>query len=342
MSDVIAVGLMLGVLAYAVFGGADFGAGFWDLTAGGARAGRDRRALIDHSLGPVWEANHTWLIYCLVVLWGGFPRPFSAITTTLYLPMGLAVLGIVLRGSGFAFRKVLIRTELQRLNGAVFAASSVITPFFFGCIAGGIASGRVPADGHGDPMTSWLNPSSVVSGALAVAICAYLAAVFLTAEARQSGDAALERWFRTRAWVTAWITGGLAVVGMFVMYRDADRLFDRLLGPALPVAVVSVMAGGAALLLLRRAAPRLLRVLAAIAVAGVIAAWGVAQYPYLLGTHTTIAEGSAPHSSLVTLGVILIIAIVVITPSFAVLYWLQQHSQLQGDDHTDDASHVVH
>src|SRR3954471_17628803 len=123
VSNVVAAGLLLGVLAYALFGGADFGAGFWDLTAGGAQQGERQRELIDHSLGPVWEANHTWLIYCLVIFWTAFPAAFADVMRTLYLPLGLAVLGIVLRGSGFAFRKAVETTAHQRLAGAAFAAS---------------------------------------------------------------------------------------------------------------------------------------------------------------------------------------------------------------------------
>src|SRR6478736_2053229 len=138
---------MVGIVAYAVFGGADFGAGFWDLVAGGAERGRRPRAVIAHSIGPVWEANHVWLIFCLVVMWTVFSGAFAAIMSTLYIPLGLAAFGIVLRGSGFAFRKVSFRTPGQRANGALFAASSVITPFFFGTVAGGIASGRVPSVG---------------------------------------------------------------------------------------------------------------------------------------------------------------------------------------------------
>src|SRR3954463_12140908 len=154
MSTFAAVVLFVGVVAYAVLGGADYGAGFWDLTAGGARRGREPRHLIDETLAPVWEANHVWLIFCLVMLWTAFPRAFAAIMTTLYLPLGLAALGIVVRGSGFAFRKVVVRTSYQRLAGAAFAASSVVTPFFLAAVGGGIASGRVPLRGHGDPIGS--------------------------------------------------------------------------------------------------------------------------------------------------------------------------------------------
>src|ERR671927_356498 len=188
MSTLTAAVLFVGVVAYAVLGGADYGAGFWDLTAVGAQRGRRPRHLVDESLAPVWEANHVWLIFCLVMLWTGFPAAFAAIMTTLYIPLGLAALGIVVRGSGFAFRKVFVRTEQQRVVGAAFAASSVLSPFFLGTVAGGIASGRVPVTGHGDPIGSWLNPTSLLGGVLAVLACAFTAAVFLAAEARLRED----------------------------------------------------------------------------------------------------------------------------------------------------------
>jgi cytochrome d ubiquinol oxidase subunit II len=334
MSDLAAVILFTGVVAYAVFGGADFGAGFWDLTAGGAERGRRPRGLIDRSIGPVWEANHVWLIYCLVVLWTAFPPAFAAIMATLYVPLWLAAFGIVLRGSGFAFRTVSTRTAEQRAAGAAFAVASVITPFFFGTVAGGIASGRVPQNG-GDALKSWLNPTSVLGGALAVAVCAYLAAVFLTAEARIRHASDLELWFRRRALGAAGVAGALSLGGIFVLDADADRLFERLLGPGLPFVVVSAATGGAALVLLRQAEPRLLRVLAAVAVAAVVVGWGVAQYPYLLGTHLSIAAASAPRPTLLSLGVVFALAVVLCLPSLALLYVLQQRRELEESSHLE-------
>jgi cytochrome bd ubiquinol oxidase subunit II len=331
VSGFVAGALLAGMLAYALFGGADFGAGFWDLTAGGTRRGQPVRARIDHSLGPVWEANHVWLIYCLVLFWSAFPGAFAATVSTLYLPLGLAALGIVVRGSGFAFRKVLVHADAQRVNGAAFAASSVITPFFFGTVIGGIASGRVPATGYGDPLTSWLNPTSVLAGLLAVAICAYLAAVFLAADARQDGDEDLATRFQHRTWYAGWATGAVAVAGLVVTYFDAHRLFARLLGPALPATVVSVLAGTAALALVHRASPSLVRVLAATAVAALVIGWGIAQYPYLLGDHTTIAAAAAPTPTLVTLTVVFAAATVLVVPSLALLYLLQQRSHLSDE-----------
>ena len=329
MADVVAGILLFGVLAYAMFGGADFGAGFWDLTAGGARRGRRARARIDRSVGPVWEGNHTWLIFCLVVVWTGFPGVFAAVTTTLYLPLGLAALGIVLRGSGFAFRKAVDTVEHQRIWGAAFAASSVITPFFLGTVAGAVASGRVPEQGHGDPLSSWVNPSSLYTGVLAVAICAYLAAVFLAADAHGARDDELERYFRRRAWGCALVTGVLALAGLAVANLDAPRLFAGLFGPALPAVVVSVLAGAAALLLLPRYSPRLVRALAALAAALLVVGWGAAQYPYLLGTHTPVAVAAAPPATLAALTVIFVVAAALVVPSFLLLYLLAQRARLE-------------
>jgi cytochrome bd ubiquinol oxidase subunit II len=328
VSTVAAVVLFTGVIAYAVLGGADYGAGFWDLTAGGAQRGRRPRHLVDESLAPVWEANHVWLVFCLVMLWTGFPAAFAAIMTTLYVPLGLAALGIVLRGAGFAFRKVMVRTDQQRVTGAAFALSSVVVPYFLGAVAGGIASGRVPPGGQGDPLTSWVNPTSVLGGVLAVLVCAYTAAVFLTAEARRHEDADLEAWFRRRSLATAVVTGAVALAGLFVLRADAPRLLDGLLSRALPLVVLSGVCGLTALLLLRRAAPRVVQILAVGAVAAVVGGWGVAQYPDLLGTHTTIAEAAAPAPTLWALTIVAAAALAIVVPAMALLFVLAQRGSL--------------
>lgn len=150
MATLVAMAMLLGVVIYALLGGADFGSGFYDLTAGDAQRGARVRTLIDHSIGPVWEANHVWLIYILVIWWTGFPTAFAAAMTTLFIPMALALAGIVLRGATFAFRKYAATLSQARLFGAVFAGSSLISPFFLGTVAGAIASARVPAQGYGD------------------------------------------------------------------------------------------------------------------------------------------------------------------------------------------------
>jgi cytochrome d ubiquinol oxidase subunit II len=325
-----AVVLFIGVIAYAVFGGADYGAGFWDLTAGGAERGREPRHLIDLSLAPVWEANHVWLIFCLVMLWTAFPTAFAAIMTTLYVPLGLTALGIVVRGSGFAFRKVFVRTDQQRVVGAAFALSSVLTPFFLGTVAGGLASGRVPTAGHGDPLTSWLNPTSLLGGVLAVLACAFTAAVFLTAEARRRDEPEMEDWFGHRAQLTAVVTGVVALVGIAVLHADSPRLFRDLLGRALPLVILSGLCGLGSLLLLRRLSPRLVQVLAVTATAAIVAGWGVAQYPYLLGTHLSIDAAAAPRSTLWALTVVAVAAVLLVVPSIGLLFALAQRGRLEG------------
>jgi cytochrome d ubiquinol oxidase subunit II len=270
-----------------------------------------------------------WLIFSLVVSWTAFPKMFADVMTTLYVPLGLAGLGIVLRGSGFAFRKVAIRTPEQRAAGAAFAVSSVLTPFFFGTVAGAIASGRVPAEGYGDPLRSWLNPTSVLGGVLAVLACAYLAAVFLTADAAKRNEPDLQQWFRRRAVASASVAGVVALGGIAVLNADAHRLFTRLIGPALPLVVISALSGAAALLLLARPVFKVLRVLAAVAVASIVSGWGVAQYPYMLGRHLTIDEAASPPATLASLIAVFACAALVVVPSLVLLYSLQQRGRLE-------------
>jgi cytochrome d ubiquinol oxidase subunit II len=207
ISDVVAALMFLGVVAYAIFGGADFGSGVWDLIAGNAKQGAHLRAQIDRSIGPVWEANHVWLIYVLVFLWTAFPEAFAAIMNTLFVPWMFVGLGIVLRGGAFAFRKFSSTLIEARLHGAVFATSSLITPFFLGMIAGAIASGRVPIDGTGDLWASWTGPTSWVGGVLAVLTCTFLAGTFLAADAERSGNTDLAEQIGRDALFAGVITG---------------------------------------------------------------------------------------------------------------------------------------
>ncbi|MFH7341114.1 cytochrome d ubiquinol oxidase subunit II [Streptomyces sp. KHY 26] len=327
MADLVAVFLFVGVIAYCVLGGADFGAGFWDLIAGGAGRGREPRRLIDDSLGPVWEANHTWLIYCLVMLWSGFPTAFAAMTSTLYLPLGIAALGIVLRGAGFAFRKASIRTPEQRVYGAVFALSSVLTPYCFGSVAGALASGRVPTHGNGNAVTSWLNPTSALGGVLAVPACAYLAAAYLTVAARQQADPHLFRYFRDRAVAAGAVTGVVSIAGVFLLRADAPRLFHQLSHRALPLALLAALCGLLGLALLRAERTRGLRATAAAAVALIVSGWGVSQYPYMLGTHLSLQDAASPDATLWVLVGVACAAGVVILPSLVLLFRVMDRAE---------------
>ncbi|RYP87759.1 cytochrome d ubiquinol oxidase subunit II [Nocardioides guangzhouensis] len=329
MSTTVAVVLLLALTAYAVFGGADFGAGFWDLTAGGAERGRRPRELIERSIGPVWEANHVWLIFVFVVTWTAFPEAYASIWLTLFVPLTIAALGIVLRGASFAFRKSVESTRSRRAFGAAFAASSVVVPYCMGAVAGGIASGRVPAGGRaGDPVDSWVNPTSVVAGLLAVTLFAYLAAVYLVWEARGAGDPALEEYFRRRCLGGAVAAAVVLVVGAFVVRDDASYLWDGLTSRALPVVAAGTLCGLAALVLLVMRAARGARLLAALAVAAVVVGWGVAQWDYLLPTSLTVSAAAAPSGTLTALVVVVVLAAVLVVPAFLLLYVLDQRRML--------------
>ena len=323
-ADAAAAILWTGATLYALFGGADFGAGLWDLLAGDAERGERPRALIQRSLTPVWEANHVWLIFILVVLWTAFPEAFGAIMSTLYVPLALAALGIVLRGAGFAFRKSVESLPAQRALGASFAISSVMTPFFMGTVVGAIASGNVPAEGNGEAFSSWLEPLPLLTGAMFVASGAYLAAIFLIADSRRDGDSEMEEYFRSRALWAAAAAGAFAVAGLFALNDEASSIFDRLVAEGLPLVALSGACGTAVLIMLVRGRVRGLRPLAILAVAAVIWGWGVAQFPYLLPTSLDIATAAAPGPTLVSVLIVFCVAAVTILPALALLYSLAQ------------------
>ncbi len=330
-ADAAAAILWVGVTFYALFGGADFGGGFWDLIAGDAEQGERPRALIQRSLTPVWEANHVWLIFILVILWTAFPSAFSAIFTTLYVPIALAAVGIVLRGAGFAFRKSIESLAARRAAGATFALSSVLTPFFMGTVVGAIASGNVPADGNGDAFSSWLEPLPLLTGAMFVATGAYLAAVFLVGDARRAGEGDLERYFVRRALVAAAVAGIAAVAGLVELHAEARYVFDRLVAEGLPLVIFSALCGVGLLVVLLRGGRKPLRPLAAGAVVAVIWGWGVAQFPYLLPTSLRIDQAAAPDPTLTIVFVVFAAAAVLVLPSLGLLYVLSQRDLLEAE-----------
>jgi cytochrome bd ubiquinol oxidase subunit II len=330
-ADAAAAILWVGATFYALFGGADFGGGLWDLVAGGAEKGERPRELIQRSLTPVWEANHVWLIFCLVVLWTAFGPAFSAIFTTLYVPLALAALGIVLRGAGFAFRKSIVRLQGRRVMGATFAVSSVLTPFFMGAVVGAIAAGNVPAEGSGDAFSSWLAPLPLLVGAMFVASGAYLAGAFLVGDARRSGDEEMELYFERRALGAGVIAGAFAIAGLFALHSEARYVFDRLTSQGLPLVVLSILCGIALLAVLLRGGRRPLRPLAAGAVVAVIWGWGVAQFPYLLPTSLRIDQAAAPDPTMTIIFIVFAAAAVLVLPSLALLYTLAQRDLLESE-----------
>jgi cytochrome bd ubiquinol oxidase subunit II len=326
-ADGVAAVLTLGVTAYAVFGGADFGAGFWGLVSGGSAQGRRARDLINWAIGPVWEANHVWLIFVLVVLWTGFSSAFEAVFSTLFIPLSLAALGIVLRGAGFAFHTTARRLTGRAIAERIFEFSSILTPFFMGTVVGAIASGRVPVgNASGDPVTSWVNALSLLIGVLFLATSAYLSAVLLVSDARRAGASDLEHYFKLRALAAGVFAGAVAFAGTLVLHADAHYIYSRLTHQALPLVIISALCGLGVLVLMRRDAPRGARPLAVGAVAALIWAWGVAQYPYLLPQTLTIHAGAAPSATLTSILIVFGAACLLVIPAIVLLYSLAQRS----------------
>ncbi|AIY16538.1 cytochrome d ubiquinol oxidase subunit II [Pimelobacter simplex] len=323
----VAAALFVGIIAYAVLGGADFGSGFFDLTAGSSTRGAELRTLVDHSIGPVWEANHVWLIYVLVIWWTGFPESFAAAMSTLVFPLLFALLGIVLRGASFAFRKYAATLAQARLFGIVFATSSIITPFFLGTVAGGIASGRVPLEGRGDLWASWLNPTSIFGGVIAVGTCAFLAGTFLVADAERSGQHRLAGELRVRALVVGALTGALVFAALVPIDHDAPTLAAGLEGRAAPLVVLAGLAGLATMALLWTRRYAVARITAVLAVAAVVSGWGVGQYPWLLVDEVTIADAAGARATLQGLLVAVGLAVVVVVPPLAYLFRLTQSEE---------------
>ena len=327
----VAAAMFAGVVAYAVLGGADFGSGFFDLTAGSSRRGAQLRTLVYHSIGPVWEANHVWLIYVLVIWWTGFPESFAATMTTLALPLLFALLGIVLRGASFAFRKYSATLGQARLFGVIFAASSILAPFFLGTVAGAIASGRVPAEGVGDRWSSWLNPTSIFGGLIAVGTCAFLAGVFLAADAARSDQARLAEDLRIRALGVGAVTGVIVYVALAPVMEDAPTLSEGLTGRAAPLVVLSALAGASTLWLLWRRRYAIARWPAVVAVAAVVSGWGIAQYPWLLVDEVTIVDAAGATATLQALLVAVGLAVVIVVPPLAYLFRLTQSEEWSRD-----------
>jgi cytochrome d ubiquinol oxidase subunit II len=324
LADVPAILILVGITAYIVFAGADFGAGLWYLLAGPGPRGRPIRDFTYHAMAPVWEANHVWLIFVLVVTWTAYPTAFGSIMSTLAVPLFIAAVGIIMRGTAYALRSgAEPDRETEGATGFVFGASSILTPFALGTAIGGIAAGEVPVgNAEGDLLTSWVNPTAILIGVLAVATAGYLAAVYLAGDAERNGEPELARAFSTRALAMGVVAGGLAIAGLIVLRADARELFDDLTsGAGLAAVIVSAVGGASTIALVRAGRHEPARVSAALAVAAIIAGWGIAQSPDLL-PGLTVAEGAAGHSTLVALLISIAVGLVILVPSLMLLYGL--------------------
>lgn len=318
--------LWLALIAYAVLGGADFGAGVWDLLYVGNRdVSKRRHEFINHALGPVWEANHVWLIFLIVGLFTAFPSVFSTLSIVLFLPFTLALIGIVLRGAAFIFRVYGTRSDRYGavVWGAVFSFASIITPFILGASAAAVASGHiritsapVQADMTG---ATWFTPFAIVIGLMAVALCGVLSSVYLSVEAEQAKDTALEQVFRLRAIIAGAVTAALGAVGLILSRTEAPLLWQGLLAHAIPVVIATMLVGLATAAALFTRHYRLARVLIIIETAGLLGSWGISQLPYLIPPSVTVDSAANSPGVLQVLLVGTIIGMVLLLPS---LYYL--------------------
>jgi cytochrome d ubiquinol oxidase subunit II len=320
---------LIGLALYGVLGGADFGAGFWQLIAGRGRTAERIREHAHHSMAPVWEANHVWLVFVLTVVWTAYPTAFGSIASTLSIALFIAAIGVIFRGAAYALRAGASTPREQAAIDSVLGLSSVLTPFALGAAIGGIASGRVPVgNAAGDLWSSWLNPTSILIGTLAVVNGAYLAAVFLSGDAVRARDADLEEHFRRRALVSGVVAGGVAIGGLAVLHSDAHELYEGLVaGNGLPALVVSVVAGGTTLVLVWVRRFEAARYSAAVAVAAIVAGWALAQSPQLL-PGLTVEQAAAAHDTLVAVVVAVVGGAIVLFPSLALLFRLTLRGHL--------------
>jgi cytochrome d ubiquinol oxidase subunit II len=334
LGDIAAGAMVTGMAVYLVMASADFGAGFWDLTAGGAQRGARVRGMVHRSMAPVWEVNHVWLVFVLVVFWTGFPRVFGAVMTTLYVPLFLAAVGLILRGTAFALRGEAATIAEHRLFGAMFALSSVLIPFCLGAAAGGVASGRVPAAGSGAAFSSWLNPTSIIVGALTVVTGAYLAGVYLAGDSVRAGLPDLVRAFRTRALIAGVAVGPLGVAGLVIVRSDARPLYDGITSwPGIALVIASAAAGAGTMALVWRERFEAARATAALAVAGVAGAWVAAQWPDLLPGTVSIDAGAANDATLTAMLLGLLGGMAILIPSLAWLFRLVLRGRLDKEFH---------
>jgi cytochrome bd ubiquinol oxidase subunit II len=316
----LALVLVLSLMAYALLGGADYGGGLWDLLATGPSA-RRQRATIAHAIGPVWEANHVWLIIAVVVLFTGFPRAFAALSTYLNIPLVLVLVGIVLRGSAFVFRAYgPDDPRHERFWGRTFAVASTATPTFLGVIIGAITEGRMPDSSRGSFVAvfiaPWLTAFSLAVGAFTLALFGYLAAVYLTLEADDAEERAA---FRTRALASATMVAVLAAT--VLMLAGPDVRHGLIASPwAVPLHAATGASAVGAFLFLWFERFQYARVAAAAQVGLILWGWALAQYPYAIRHHLTLAAAAAPANVQILLLQVLGVGAVILFPSLLFLF----------------------
>jgi cytochrome d ubiquinol oxidase subunit II len=295
-ADLLAGAMLVALVFYALLGGADFGGGIWDLLATGPRR-REQRALVERAIGPIWEANHVWLVLVVVLLFSGFPAAFAAVSIALFTPLTLLLVGIVLRGTAFTFRAYdHPEDRVQARWGLAFSASSAVAPLLLGLVVGAVASGRA-ISAAGDGSMRWLSPFTAAVGLLAAALFAFLAATYLAVEA----EGELREDFRRRALGAGLAVFACALLAAVLSAREAPEVFEGLTGRVftLPLHLATGAAAVTALAALRAGRVRLARAAAVAQTSLIVLGWGASQYPYLIVPGLTVAGAAAPRATLV-------------------------------------------
>jgi len=305
----VAAVAMVTVALYAIFGGADFGSGVWDLLASGPRRER-QRSVIAHAIGPVWEVNHVWLIFLIVLLFTCFPPAFADLSTGLYVPLSFVLVGIILRGAAYAFRQAATRVAfVGRLWGRVFGIASIVAPFFFGAAIGGLTIGSY----------RWTSPFAVTIGVFAVALCAQLAAVFLTLEV----EGELREDFRTRAIAATFTLAAVGAVALGIAKLTAQPTFGNLMSQhALPGIGVAMALGFAVLFALVARRYVIARVAVAAEAVAILAGWYAAQTPYIIPGGLTFGDALAPLATLQAFLWLVAVGSVLLVPSLLLLFYV--------------------
>lgn len=320
--DLLLCVMLLALTLYAILGGADFGAGVWEFTT--VLQGTDKqRTHVYRAIGPVWEANHVWLIFVLVILLNGFPQAFATIGRGLWFPLLLALLGIVFRGASYVFRSYGRGDEQERtIWEAAFAVASTATPLFLGAAAGAVASGQLSTDGPAIRAAAWLSPLAVFSGFYAVGLCAYLAAVYLTREAELVDDEELVTLWRARSLSIGVWMGVLSGAGLAMVWLEAPDLAAGFVHRGWPLVLLSLACGIGSLVEVRRRAFTRAVLAASGAVAAVIWGWGVSQYPVLIPPSITASEVKAPDNVLWMMLAIIAAGATLLFPALGYLFVL--------------------
>lgn len=327
LSEVVAGIMVLALNAYVLMGGADYGGGVWDLLAAGPRRDRQRE-LISGSIAPIWEANHVWLIVVVVMLFTAFPAAFGTLGIVLHVPITLMLIGIVLRGSAFVFRSYGRANRVsQRRWGLTFSIASTVTPILLGTIIGavssgevGAAAGRVGASSFREVFVApWTSAYAVAVGVFALALFAYLAAVYLALAAR---DAELREDFRKRALGAAIVVFAAAMVALFLARSAAPLVIFGLTGApwSAVLHVCTAVAAIVAIVALWRRRYRGARIAAAAQVSCILWGWAFAQYPFIIPSTLTIDGAAAPRITLELLLAGLAAGAAILIPSLRYLF----------------------